>query len=326
MKKRLFSGIQPSGELHIGNYLGAIENWVKYQDEYDCIYSIVDYHALTVPYAIEDMPGRVQDLAAMLLACGLDPERAVLFQQSDVIEHAALSWIFSCVTPINYLERMIQYKEKSQQHGVPNTGLFSYPILQSADILLYLGEAVPVGEDQLQHLELARDIARKFNMRVEKDFFPEPQPVLSPARRILGLDGKNKMSKSLNNHIAMADDEAAIQKKLRGAVTDVRRVRLKDPGEPKDCNVFSLHQFFSTEAETEEIAGACRTAQIGCSDCKKRLACNMAAKLEPIQERYHRLKANPDEVDAVLESGAQKAKAIAAETLEKTHRLLGFKA
>lgn len=324
MKKRLFSGIQPSGELHIGNYLGAIQNWTRYLDDYECIYSIVDYHSLTIPYDHQAMPERILNLAMMLLACGLTPERCVLFRQSDVLEHTALSWILSCMTTVNYLERMIQYKEKAEQHGAPNIGLFSYPILQSADILLYRAGTVPVGEDQLQHLELSRDVARKFNLRVESDYFPEPQALLTPARRVLGLDGKQKMSKSLGNHIALADDEATITQKMKRAVTDTRRVRRSDPGEPNDCNVFSWHGFFSSEADRADIAPRCRSAEIGCMDCKKILIQNMNAQLEPIRARYAEWASKPAEVEEILHEGARKARAIAQETLREVHALLGL--
>ncbi len=324
MKKRLFSGAQPSGELHIGNYLGAIENWVRYLDDYECVYSIVDYHSLTIPYSIPEMPQRVQELAMMFLACGLTPDRCILFRQSDVLEHTALSWVLSCVTTMNHLERMIQFKEKSDQHGSPNIGLFSYPILQAADILLYKAQAVPVGEDQLQHLELSRDVARKFNQRVGVDYFPDPQPLLSPAKRILGLDGKQKMSKSLNNHIALADSEEIIQKKLKSAKTDERRQRLSDPGEPNDCNVFSLHKFFSTESDLEDIAPRCRRAEIGCMDCKKILGQRMSERLTPIRERYEDWKTRPEEVEAILQDGARRARTIAQEVMGEVHELLGL--
>ena len=324
MKKRLFSGIQPSGELHIGNYLGAVENWIKYLDSHDCIYSIVDYHALTVPYSPAEMPRRILELAAMLLACGLTPDRCILFRQSDVLEHTALAWIFSTVTPINYLERMIQFKEKSEHHSAPNTGLFSYPILQAADILLYRAEVVPVGEDQLQHLELSRDVARKFNQRVDQEYFCDPQPLLSPARRILGLDGKHKMSKSLNNHLALSDSPDTLRDKLKRAGTDERRKRRSDPGEAQDCNIFSFHTYFSTEAECAEIAPRCRSAEIGCIDCKIRVAENIAGRLEPIRERYQQWLARPEDVHAVLAQGAERARQIARHTLQEVHGLLGL--
>jgi len=324
MKKRLFSGIQPSGELHIGNYLGAIQNWVRYLDDYECIYSIADYHALTVPYEIKEMPQKILDLTMMLLACGITPDRCILYRQSDVLEHTALSWILSSVTTINYLERMIQYKEKTEQHGAPNTGLFSYPILQAADILLYQAEIVPVGEDQLQHLELSRDIARKFNMRVNSEYFAEPQPLLSEAKRILGLDGKSKMSKSLNNHIALSDSDAVIAKKMKSAKTDERRQRLSDPGEPEDCNVFNLHKFYSSEEERAEIAPRCRAAEIGCRDCKDTLVNNLNASLAPIRERYEDWKQKPAEVEEILQEGAKRARAIAKQTMSEVHELLGF--
>ena len=230
--KRIFSGIQPTGEIHIGNYLGAIQNWVSLIDDYDCIYCIVDYHAITIDFESHMMESQIMETAIVNMGCGLDPERCSLFVQSHVPEHTELAWIFNCITPIGELERMTQFKDKSKQHRHNiNIGLLDYPVLQAADILLYKAHFVPVGEDQFQHVELTREIARKFNRRFG-EVFPEPQ-VLSPnTPRILGLDGKKKMSKSMNNYLGLTEPEDEIWEKLRKAVTDDARKRLSDPGDP----------------------------------------------------------------------------------------------
>ena len=321
--KRLFSGIQPSGELHIGNFLGAIRNWVALQDEFECIYSVVDYHAITQPYEREQMRARVLDAAKWILACGVDPERATLFVQSDVPEHTELAWILGSVTPMGDLQRMTQFKEKSEQHESVNSGLFTYPVLQAADIVLYKAEVVPVGEDQVQHLELAREIVRHFNHR-HGHVFPEPQARIGKARRILGLDGQHKMSKSRGNTIALSEDAASVMGKLAPAVTDVNRKRLKDPGDPEQCNVFALHGHLSPPEVVDDVANACRTAARGCLDCKKILHSHMMSTLAPIQARAAELDAQPGRVREVLDAGAQRCRAIARETLREVRDRLGL--
>ncbi len=269
MKKRLFSGIQPSGEVHIGNYLGAIKNWISLLDDYDCIFSIVDYHAITVEYDPGEMQKRIINAAATNIAAGLDPDRCIIFVQSQVPEHTELTWILNTLTPMGILERMTQFKDKARQNEKNiNVGLFDYPVLQTADILLYKGCAVPIGEDQVQHVELSREIARKFNTRYG-ELFPEPQHLLSNAPRIMGLDGKNEMSKSMNNYISLIEEPDVIWKKLSRAVTDENRKRRDDPGNPDICNVYTLHKYFSTDSERDRINKECRTAEIGCVDCKK---------------------------------------------------------
>src|SRR5688500_5248935 len=227
---RIFSGIQPSGELHIGNYLGAVKNWVGLQHEFDSIFCIVDYHAITLPYKPEDLRRRTRDMVISLLASGLDPDACTLFVQSAVPEHTELAWIFNTLTPLGELERQTQFKDKSgKQESIP-AGLLNYPVLQAADILLYKADLVPVGEDQVQHLELSREIARRWNTRFSPGYFPEPQAKLTPSRRIMGLDGQAKMSKSLGNTVALLEPPDEIWKKLRPAVTDPARVRKTDPG------------------------------------------------------------------------------------------------
>ena len=304
-KGRIFSGIQPTGVIHLGNYVGAIQQWVKLMHDYDCIYCIVDYHAMTVEYEVQALRDNIREAAITLLACGLDPEHCTLFVQSRVPEHTELTWIFNCLSPIGDLERMTQFKEKSQQHREDiNMGLLGYPVLQAADILIYKAGFVPVGEDQVQHVELTRRIARRFNNRFGETF-PEPQEVLTPTSRIMGTDGKTKMSKSLNNYIGILEQPEAIWEKLRTSVTDERRIRRTDPGDPGVCNLFTMHKVFSSPEDIARINRECRTAEIGCVECKKLLFNNMMAHLEPIQQRARELRDTPEMVAAALEAGAE---------------------
>ena len=321
---RVFSGIQPSGELHIGNYLGAVRNWVDLQAQHECIFCIVDLHAISQPYDPKELPARTLEMALGLLAAGLDSDRCTLFVQSHVPEHAELAWALSAVAPLGELERMTQFKDKSAREETVPAALLNYPVLQAADILLYRADKVPVGEDQLQHLELAREIARRWNARFGEKFFPEPQPLLSSAKRIVGLDGNAKMSKSLGNTIGVLDSPEVIWEKLRPAVTDPARKTRKDPGNPDICNIFSLHQFFSTPAQVQHVAQQCRTAGWGCLDCKRLLADNMIAALAPIRERAAELKAHPERVREVLERGAAQCRVLARETMARVRDLMGF--
>lgn len=320
---RVFSGIQPSGELHIGNYLGAVRNWVRLQHEYECLFCIVDLHAITQAYDPGGLAARTRDMAVSLLASGLDPERCVVFVQSHVPEHAELNWLLNTVTPLGELERQTQFKDKSQRQESVLAGLLNYPVLQAADILLYRGELVPVGEDQIQHLELSREIARRWNGRFG-GLFPEPQPLLTATKRILGLDGQAKMSKSLGNTIGLFDSPETIWEKLRPAATDPARVTKKDPGNPDICNVFTLHQGFSPKDVQVEVAAKCRSAAWGCLDCKRVLADHMIAALTPIRERAAALRADPARVDQVLRDGAARARKIAQATLREAKRRMGF--
>src|SRR4051794_15322288 len=285
---RIFSGIQPSGSLHIGNYLGAVKNWAELQHKYESFFCIVDYHAITVPYEAADLRKRTNDMALGLLAAGLDPSKCTLFIQSKVPEHTELAWIFNTLTPLGELERQTQFKEKSSREESVPAGLLNYPVLQAADILLYRADHVPVGEDQLQHLELSRVVARRWNAvfaSEEEPYFPEPKALLTPTRRIMGLDGQAKMSKSLGNTIGLLEESDAIWAKLRPAVTDPARIRRTDPGTPEVCNIFHLHRAFSPPAVVEEVAVKCSTAGWGCIDCKKVLFEHMNAELTPIRRR-----------------------------------------
>lgn len=322
--KTVFSGIQPSGELHLGNYLGAIRNWVALQEEYYCYFCVVDYHAITQTYDRADMQPRVLEMVTDLLACGVDPERSVLFVQSQVPEHTELCWILNAVAAFGDLSRMTQFKDKSQrQEDNINVGLFDYPVLQSADILLYKAQEVPVGQDQVQHIEFARRIARAFNGRWGK-VFPEPSPKLSSTPKILGLDGKAKMSKSLGNTIALGATDKQIRKSLARAMTDPQREKREDKGDPNRCNVFSLHNFFSSDEEQAWVTEGCTTAGIGCVDCKKALADNVIEHLTPIRDRKEALRSNPDDVHAALEKGRQRAQETAQKTMSQVRKKLGL--
>jgi len=324
---RIFSGIQPSGELHIGNWLGAVQNWVNLQQQYDCFYAIVDLHALTgVHEARGDLSQRTREMAIGLLASGIDTDRATLFVQSHVAEHSELMWLLNAVTPVGELERMTQYKDKAAGLESIPAGLLNYPILMSADILLYRADLVPVGEDQVQHLELARGIARRWNAEYSPDdpYFPEPQPLLTRAKRIMGLDGGSKMSKSKGNTIGILDSPDVIWQRLRPAVTDPARVTRKDPGTPEICGLYHLHQHFSPPETVEEVATKCRTAGWGCLDCKRVLADNMASTLAPIRAKAKELTNAPDQVDDLLATGAAKARVLARHTLDRARALIGL--
>jgi tryptophanyl-tRNA synthetase len=323
---RIFSGIQPSGELHIGNYLGAVKNWVELQYSYDCIFCIVDYHAITAPYEPAELRRRTMDMAVSLLAAGLDPDKCTVFVQSHVAEHTELAWVFNSVTPIGELERQTQFKEKAQRQESVVAGILNYPVLQAADILLYRADSVPVGEDQVQHLELSREIARKWNARFAggEEFFPEPKPLLTATRRVMGLDGQAKMSKSLGNTVGLLEPFDAVWEKLRPAVTDPKRVRRTDPGTPEVCNIFHLHKAFSPPQTVEHVAVMCSTAGWGCIDCKKVLLEGMTRELAPIHERARELRAHPNRVREALDAGADRCRALARETMRSVKEKMGL--
>ena len=335
---RIFTGIQPSGELHIGNYLGAVKNWVRLQHEYDTIVSIVDYHAITLAYQPAQLRQRRHDLALTLLAAGIDPNVAALCVQSHVPEHTELAWILNTITPLGELERQTQFKEKSRQQESVAAGILNYPVLQAADILLYRADTVPVGEDQIQHLELSRVVARKWNAsfgrptgkRLEdgseerEQFFPEPKPLLTQTPRVMGLDGQSKMSKSMGNTIGLLESPEAIWAKLRPAVTDPKRIKKTDPGTPEVCNIYHLHKAFSTPATVEHVAQQCSTAGWGCIDCKKVLAESMETELVPIRRRAAELAAQPSRIDDALASGGDRCRVIARETMSAVRDRMGF--
>jgi tryptophanyl-tRNA synthetase len=321
---RIFSGIQPSGEIHIGNYVGAIRNWVQLVDHYECVYSVVDYHAITIEYEVALLQQRILETATVLVACGLTPDKCIVFVQSHVPEHTELAWIFNCITPVGELERMTQFKEKGKQHRHNvNVGLLDYPVLQAADILIYKAGSVPVGEDQIQHVEFSREIARKFNGRFG-DTFPEPKVLLSNAPRILGTDGTSKMSKSLNNAIGLLEPPEAIWEKLRTAATCEHRQRRSDPGHPEHCNIFTMHQAFSKPDQIAFVDHNCRTAGFGCIDCKQILFKNMVEELGPIQRRVKEINQEPQLMIDVLKSGAARCKAIVTEVMDEVRTRIGI--
>jgi tryptophanyl-tRNA synthetase len=335
---RIFSGIQPSGELHIGNYLGAVKNWVRLQNEYEAIYCVVDYHAIIGSYDPATLRTRRHDMALGLLASGIDPNVASLFVQSQVPEHTELAWFFNTITPLGELERQTQFKEKSAKQESVVAGLLNYPVLQAADILLYRADLVPVGEDQVQHLELSRVVARRWNSLFGKttgklaedgseereEYFPEPKPLLTPTRRIMGLDGQAKMSKSMGNTIALLESPESIWAKLRPAVTDPKRIRRTDPGTPEVCNIYHLHKAFSPPATVEHVATQCSTAGWGCIDCKKVLAESMETELVPIRRRAAELAESPRVIDDALAAGASKVRTIARQTIDEVRERMGF--
>ncbi len=323
---RIFSGIQPSGELHIGNWLGAVQNWVNLQRSYESLICIVDLHAIMGKYDKDTLAQRTRDMAIGLLAAGIDPEQATLFVQSHVSQHSELQWLLNSVTPLGELERMTQFKDKSQRFESVPAGLLNYPVLMAADILLYRADLVPVGEDQVQHLELTREIARKWNAEFGRgeEFFPEPQPILTEAKRITGLDGQAKMSKSLGNTIGLLDTADEIWRKLRPAKTDPARVTLKDPGNPEICNIYHLHKYFSPPETVALVAENCRGAKWGCLDCKRVLADNMIVTLAPIRERALQLQESPRRVDEILAEGAAVARRRASETMGEVRDRMGF--
>lgn len=311
----------------MGNYLGAVRNWVALQSEQECIFCVVNLHAITVPYAPEDLRRRTREMVVSLIAAGVDPEVCTLFVQSAVPEHTELNWIFNTVTPLGELERQTQFKEKASRQESVMAGLLNYPVLQAADILLYRADGVPVGEDQVQHLELSREIARRWNARFafeEEPYFPEPKALLTPTRRIMGLDGQAKMSKSMNNTIGLLETTESVWEKLRPAMTDPARVRKTDPGTPEVCNIYQLHRAFSATDVVETVTVNCRTAGWGCIDCKKVLHESMERELVPIRRRAEEIAAAPKKLDEMLAAGAQRARAVAQDTMVEVRDRMGI--
>lgn len=319
-KGRIFSGMQPSGKFHLGNYLGALENWVKLQYDYDCVFCIVDWHALTSMYEdTSKIPEYIHEMALDWLSGGLDPERNIIFVQSHVKEHAELHLLLSMMTPLAWLERVPSYKDKLQQLGaigkeINTYGFLGYPELMTADIILYKADTVPVGEDQIPHVELAREIVRRFN-GFYGPVFPEPMHKLSQASVLPGIDGR-KMSKSYGNEIPYAAPPEELKARVRMMITDPQRVKKTDAGDPSVCTVYTFHKLFNKE-ELEDIGGKCRTACIGCVDCKKLLAERMSASLADIHARRSALEANPGRVREILIHGAERAREVAAATMEE---------
>ena len=323
MKKRVFSGARPTGRQHIGNYIGAIQNYVALQDEYECVYCIVDIHALTSLEETDRLQDNIFEMMLDWLAAGLDPQKSILFVQSDVPEVMELHTLLSMVTPLSWLLRVPTFKEKAKnQPQNVNYGLVGYPVLMTADIILYKAEVVPVGEDQLPHLELAREITRRFNT-IFGNTFLEPQAKLTTFPLVVGLNGTQKMGKSYDNHVELAATNEETTKKIMSAVTDPARQYRSDPGHPDICNVFKLHQYF-TPGRLQEIGVECRSARIGCVDCKKILAQNVNANLTPFRERRAKLITNPKLIYDIMSEGAQRARAIAKQTLLEAKQHMGL--
>ena len=324
-KGRVFSGARPTGRQHLGNYLGAIKNYVAMQEDYRTVYCIVDIHALTTVETTKDLAFNTQEMALDWLAAGMDPKQSIIFVQSHVQEVMELHTILSMVTPLGKLTALPTFKEKVRDNpDNVNYGLVGYPVLMSADILLYKADAVPVGTDQIPHLEFAREVVRSFNFAYKTDVLVEPQAVVTKIPKVLGIDGERKMSKSLDNHIELAATPEETEKRVMSMVTDPQRQRLSDPGNPDVCNVFTLHKIFSPEDEVEAINKDCRVADIGCVDCKRKFAANLNKDLEPFRAKRKELESDPDHIRDILLDGAKRAKVIASETMAEVRDAIGF--
>ncbi len=326
---RILSGMRPTGKLHIGHLKGALENWAKLQDEYHCIFEIADWHSLTTAYKdTKDIHNNIREMVKDFICTGIDPEKSIIFLQSRVLEHAELHLLFSMITPTPWLIRNPTVKEQARDLGFIEDedttkldyGHLGYPILQAADILIYLATTVPVGEDQVPHVEFCRELARRFNS-IYKKVFPEPQAKLTPTPKILGTDGR-KMSKSLGNCIYIADEQKTVTKQVKKMVTDTNKIRKGDPGNPDICSVYKYHKIFSTEEENEPIAKNCKTGDLGCADCKNQLAENIYNYLTPYREKRQELEENPEFIEKVIDEGTEKARDIAQKTMMKVRKAM----
>jgi tryptophanyl-tRNA synthetase len=326
IRKRVLSGMRSTGKLHLGNYVGALDNWVRMQDEYECFFMVADWHALTTDYAdTSRIKANSLDVVLDWLAAGLDPEKSVIFVQSHVPAHAELHLLFSMITPLGWLERVPTYKEQRENikdKDLGTYGFLGYPVLQSADILIYKADVVPVGEDQVAHVELTREIARRFN-GLYGEVFPEPQSLLTPAPKLPGTDGR-KMSKSYGNTILLTDPEPVVRQKLKTMVTDPARVRRSDPGNPDVCPVGDLHKIFSDRATMDKVNDGCRSAGIGCIECKSWAADALVQLLSPMQERRKKFEENPRLAWDILEAGTHRARKASAETMEDVRAAMGM--
>jgi len=323
---RVLSGMQSSGRVHLGNLVGALQNWVKLQDKYDCYYFVADWHALTSGYANpEGLQDSVKDLLMNFLAVGLDPDKCTIFLQSRVLEHAELHLLLSMITPLGWLERVPTYKEKQQQlkdRDLATYGFLGYPLLQTADIIVYRAKYVPVGVDQVPHLEISREIARRFN-NFYGEIFPEPDALLTEFPKVPGVDGR-KMSKSYNNAIYLSDTPKEVESKIKTMTTDPARIKRSDVGNPELSPVFQLHKVFSSKEEQDEVAVGCRTAGIGCIDCKKVLIRNVLKVLEPIWAKREELIQDPHRLAEIVDKGTEKARKVAQETMGLVRTAMGL--
>ena len=326
----IFSGMRPTGLLHLGNYIGALQNWVALQDDYDCIYCAVDIHALTTVESQKDtdeIQGNIEDMILDWLAAGIDPERSIVFVQSQVPEVMTLHTLLSMVTPLGWLTRVPTFKEKVRQmdetEETVNSGLVGYPVLQTADIILYKADTVPVGRDQVPHIELSREIARRFN-NFFGDTFPEPQAKLTESPLLVGLDGQAKMSKTLDNHLDLAAAPEETTRRVLTAYTDPQRTTRNIPGRPEICNVYAMHKMFSPPAAVSAVYDECTTATRGCVDCKRELATSINGFLEPMRERRREYESRPGYVREILDEGGRRARAIATRTIEEVYEKMGL--
>ena len=328
-RKRVLSGMRPTGKLHLGNYVGALQNWVRMQDEYDCYFCVADWHALTTDYAdTSNVKENSLEVVFDWLAAGLDPEKSVIFVQSHVAAHAELHLLLSMITPLGWLERVPTYKEQRdniKDKDLGTYGFLGYPVLQSADILVYKADVVPVGEDQAAHVELTREIARRFNgiYSAAKPVFPEPQTLLTPAAKLPGTDGR-KMSKSYGNTVLMSDPGPVVRQKLKTMVTDPARVRRTDPGNPDVCPVGDLHKIFSSKETLAKVYDGCRSAGIGCIECKGWAADALVQLLNPMQEKRRKFENNPKLAWDILEAGGERARQQTSETMKDVRAAMGM--
>ncbi len=324
-KERVLSGMRPSGKLHLGNYLGALKNWLMLQDKYECFYCIVDWHALTSDYAdTSELKSNILQIGIDWLAAGLDPERSTLFIQSRVPEHAELHLLLSMITPLAWLERVPTYKEQQQEikdKDLSTYGFLGYPLLQTADIIIYKAQYVPVGVDQVPHIELSREIVRRFHALYGKEVFPEPNVLLTETPKVPGLDGR-KMSKSYGNAIYLSDPPEVIREKLRTMMTDPARARRQDPGNPDVCPVFAFHKVYSTTEEISRVNKECRTAEIGCVECKQILTKNLLEEMREMHERRQIYASKPALVREIFEEGSKRARRVAQETMEQVREAM----
>ncbi|RMF93886.1 MAG: tryptophan--tRNA ligase [Nitrospinota bacterium] len=324
-KARVLSGMRPTGKLHLGNYLGALKNWLSLQERYECFYFLADWHALTSEYAdTGPLKSYILDIGTDWLAAGLDPERCTLFIQSRVPEHAELHLLLSMITPLAWLERVPTYKEQQQElkeKDLSTYGFLGYPLLQTADIIIYKAHYVPVGVDQVPHVELSREIVRRFHYLYGKEVFPEPAALLTEIPKVPGTDGR-KMSKSYDNAIYLSDPPEAIREKIRTMVTDPQRARRHDPGDPEVCPVFAFHKIYSAVAEIDRINQECRSAEIGCVECKQILSQNLLKEMQGFMERREYYVHRPDQVREILEEGSKRARRVARETMDEVREAM----